>query len=70
MARDGFGSGKSNNNSPINSVHDGLKNRSPKWPDKSINPSMTKGLAGGSMSRDATRSNVAPTPKTLGPRTA
>lgn len=66
---DGFGSGKSSNKTTIG-VHAGLKSHSPKWPDKSINPSMTKGLAGGSTSRDATRSSVASTPKTLGPRSA
>jgi hypothetical protein len=65
MGTDGFGSGKSNNKPPITSVHDGLKNHSPKFVDKSF-----KLYGGGSVNSDTTRGSTAPTPKTLGPRTA
>lgn len=44
---------------------DGLTNKSPKATDSS-----TKPPSSGSVNDDATRSGVAPTPKTLGPRTA
>ncbi len=42
----------------------GMTNNSPKVPDASMTPK------GGSVDTDAVRSGVAPTPKTLGPRTA
>lgn len=61
---DRLGSGKSNN-STTTSLHAGLTNKSPKWPDKSA------GMKGGkSVNDDSTRTSVAPTPKTLGPRSA
>lgn len=60
---DNFGSGKSSNKATTN-LKDGLKNRSPKASDAS-----TK-YSGGSVNNDTTRSSVAPTPKSLGPRTA
>jgi hypothetical protein len=67
MSVDGFGSGgvKSHGASTSIKLHDGLKDRSAKWPDKS-----TKLPGGPSVSKDATRSSVASTPKTLGPRVA
>ncbi len=46
-------------------LHDGLKNQSPSASDAS-----TKLPKGPSVNSDATRSGVAATPKTLGPRTA
>lgn len=42
----------------------GMTNRSPSATDKSTTPK------GSSVDADATRTGVAPTPKTLGPRTA
>jgi len=61
---DNFGSGKSNN-SATTDLHKGLSNKSPKFPDKSMG---MKG--GGSVNDESTRSSVAGTPKTLGPRVA
>lgn len=67
MSVDGFGSGKVKGHgaTPSLKLHDDLKNRSPKWPDKS-----TKLPSGPSVSANATRSTVASSPKTLGPRVA
>lgn len=58
---DKFGSGKSSNKVTTD-LHKGLKNTSPKFPDKSFK---TKG---GSVNNDTTRSGTARTPRTLGPR--
>jgi hypothetical protein len=66
---DNFGSGKSSNKATIG-VHAGLKSRAAKWPDASINPSKTAGISPKGVGSDSTRSSVAATPKTLGPRTA
>jgi hypothetical protein len=44
-------------------MHEGMKNRSPSG-DSGMRPPK------GSVNSDPTRSGVAPTPKTLGPRTA
>jgi hypothetical protein len=67
MSVDGFGGGsvKAHVNAGADKLHAGLKNKSPKFPDASMG---TKG--GSSVSADATRSSVAATPKTLGPRVA
>lgn len=62
---DKFTGGKRTVSSGATSLHSGLKNKSPKWPDKS-----TKLPGGPSVSGDATRSSTASTPKTLGPRVA
>ena len=63
---DGFGSGSvSSHGTEKTSLHGGLKNRSPKFPDSSMG---TKG--GKSVDSDTTRSSTAATPKSLGPRTA
>ena len=45
-------------------LHKGLSNRSPKSEDSSM------ARKGGSVNSEPTRSGVAPTPKTLGPRNA
>ncbi len=47
-----------------NNMHDGLRNKSP----KGVDASMT--CKGGSVNSETTRGGVAPTPKTIGPRTA
>ena len=59
-----FGSG-AGSHKVTTDIHAGLKNRSPKWPDAS-----TKVKGAGSVSNDTTRSTVAKSPKSLGPRTA
>ena len=46
------------------SLHDGLKTKSPPSTDASMKP------PSGSVNTDAVRTSTAPTPKTLGPRTA
>ena len=66
---DNFGSGKSSNKTTIG-VHAGLKDRAAKWPDASISPSRTAGINAKGVNNDTTRSGVAPTPKTIGPRSA
>jgi hypothetical protein len=66
---DNFGSGKSSNKTTIG-VHAGLKTRGAKWPDASVNPSKTPGINVKGVNSDTTRSSVASTPKTIGPRTA
>jgi hypothetical protein len=66
---DNFGGGKASNKVTIG-VHAGLSRKNPKWPDASISPSKTAGINTKSVKSDQTRSGVAPTPKTLGPRTA
>ena len=63
MAEKTTGSG-SGSTSSTTDLHAGLSDRSPKFPDKSMQ------LKGGSVDDDATRSSVAPTPGTLGPRSA
>jgi hypothetical protein len=61
---DKFGSGKSSNKATA-SLNQGLTNKAAKFPDKSM------GMKGGkSVDADATRSATAPTPRSLGPRTA
>jgi len=61
---DKLGSGKSSN-SVTTDLHAGLSNKAAKWPDASA------GMKGGkSVDDDTTRSSVAATPKTLGPRSA
>lgn len=61
---DRFGSGKSDNKTTT-SLHKGLTVKAPKAIDKSY------GMKGGkSVNADATRSSTAPTPRSLGPRTA
>lgn len=63
---DGFGSGSVKGHGVGSlKLHEGLKNRSPKFPDSSMG---TKG--GKSVDRDTTRSSTAATPRSLGPRTA
>lgn len=68
---DNFGSGKASNK-VTTGLHDGLKSRSPKFKDSSLSMKGAggKGYGGGSVNNDTTRSSVAPTPKSLGPRTA
>ncbi len=66
---DKFGSGKSSNKTTTD-LHSGLKNRAAKWPDASAKMSGYGGKGGGSVNDDATRSSVAKTPKSLGPREA
>jgi hypothetical protein len=62
---DRFGSASSSNKAPTKNLHGGLHNRSPKAQDKS------HGMKGGrSVNADATRSGIAKTPKSLGPRVA
>jgi hypothetical protein len=57
-----FGSGKGSMKTTTD-LHAGLKDRSAKFPDKSM------GMKGGkSVNNDTTRSSTAKTPKTLGPR--
>lgn len=62
MAKNTFTGGARTKSSGSASIHGGLKRNSPPAIDKSYN---TKG---GSVSKDATRSSTARTPKTLGPR--
>lgn len=64
MGTNNFGSGK-DNHKVTSDLHKGLSNKSPKFVDKSFNY-----YGGASVSSDTTRSSTAPTPKTLGPRTA
>lgn len=47
-------------------LHDGLKNKSP----KAVDASHSQFITSRSVNDEATRSGVASTPKTLGPRTA
>lgn len=64
-SKDTFTGGARTKPAESNSLHGGLKNRAPKWPDSSV------GIKGGkSVSADATRTSTASTPKTLGPRVA
>jgi hypothetical protein len=51
-------------------MHDGMKNRSPKDCDKSMKEGHFVGPKAGSVNSEPTRKGTAPTPKTLGPRTA
>lgn len=60
-----FTGGARSVSSGATNLHSGLKNKSPKWPDKS-----SKQVSGPSVSADATRSSAASTPKTIGPRVA
>jgi hypothetical protein len=67
---DRFGSAKANNKAPTTSVLGGLKNRSPKAQDASTKPNSPMGGGVKSVNADATRSSVARTPRSLGPRVA
>jgi hypothetical protein len=62
MTKNTFTGGRLTKSAGSATIHGGLKNRSPAAIDKSYN---TKG---GSVSKDATRSTTARTPKSLGPR--
>ena len=52
------------------SMHEGMKNMSPKDSDKSMTCGNYVGRKAGSVNSDPTRKGTAPTPKTLGPRVA